>query len=93
MSVVGEYQRILGDFRSALADAESEPAAELATRLADADVEVAGDVSEAARRTLDLLGDVAPGGMTGFPSEREQKLFDEALEHLRSVCRVILGRS
>jgi len=93
VSVVGEYQRIRGDFLAALGTSDGERAEQLTAQLAHADVEVAGSVSEAARRTLDLLTDVTPDTVTGFPTERERKLFVEALEHLLSICHVVLGRT
>lgn len=91
MSVVGEYQRILGDFLAVLKTSDAERAGQLTAQLAKADVEVAGSVSEAARRCLELLGDLAPDTVTGFSSDDGHKLFVEALEHLLSVCRAILG--
>jgi len=92
VSVVGEYRRILGDFVSALRASRTGSAERLASELAAAEIERAGDVSRAAETALRLLADVSPDVLEGFPGAAEHTRFVEMRKHLTAVCRAILGR-
>ena len=93
MSVVGEYERILGDFLAALKASQTEFATHFAKRLANAEISRAGNVSRAAERALELLSEVAGDKVTGFPGPLERDRFREERERFLAICRIVLGCS
>jgi len=88
VSVRGEFRRLLGDALAARAEAglAGDPDRALAPL-----VERAGDdLSGAAEAALALLAQLDARAFTD--TELRQR-FEDALERLEAVCRVILGRS
>ena len=87
MSVSGEFQRVLADCRGLLERADgADPA--LAGSLAEAGSLGRQDLQAGASRVLELLDQAAPD----LGSDLEREAFSETREHLRAICRVILGR-
>ena len=87
MSVRGEFKRLLGDLLAALRDADLASDTE---RALDPLLERAqDDLSGAAETALALL---APLDARAFADPLLRKRFEESLERLEAVCRIILGR-
>ena len=90
MSVNGEFQRILAELLGFL---ERTPSPGVETWLAGlrGAAEVGREnVSEGARRVLELFQGPEPAPSFGSPLEIEE--FARLQDHLGSLCRVILGR-
>ncbi|MEZ4215837.1 MAG: hypothetical protein R3E88_05115 [Myxococcota bacterium] len=92
MSVRGEFQRVLGDCLALLDAAPSSGTWRAA--LARAGERVAEGASPrslvAAAEEVLALGDAAPPH--AFATEADSRAFAERLEHLRAICRVVVGR-
>jgi hypothetical protein len=87
MSVRGEFKRLLGDLLAALRDADLASDTE---RALDPLLERAqDDLSGAAESALALLARL---DARAFADPLLRKRFEESLERLEAVCRIILGR-
>ncbi len=88
MSVRGEFRRILGDLLSALRDAglahDTARALEPLLELARDDLSGAAEAALAHLPRLDARA---------FPDAAVRRRFEDAIERLEAVCRIILGKS
>ena len=89
MSVRGEFLRIAGELVGFLERTGPQGGDGWTGVLRDASALAREDVSEGARRTLELL---QVGSAPSFESPLEIEEFARLQEHLFSLCRVILGR-
>ncbi len=90
MSVSGEFQRVLGDTVQCLLRCQGDAATALAADLGEAGRVGRADLSSGAERVVSLLD--GPQARPPFESELQREEFGEAAEHLRAICRAILGR-
>ncbi len=88
MSVRGEFRRLLEDMLAALREAGL--AAETDRALAPLVERARDDLSGAARAALVLLPKL---DARAFTDTALRQRFEDALERLEAVCRIILGRT
>lgn len=86
MSVSGEFQRVVGDAVALLERSPAGSARRLASALEEAARRGHRDLCDGAERVIALL----EGPEAGRDLQGEE--FGRATEHLRSICRAILGR-
>lgn len=92
MSVRGEFQRVLGDCLASLERGSSAPPELWRDPLAKASERVATSLAEAAECVLALGPFDDDAAALGFAAEAHAREFGERLEHLRAICRAIVGR-
>lgn len=92
MSVRGEFERLLEEARAALRDAEPEGGGAWLRELDAVPSPDAAELTDAARAALCACEQSPARSRLVFEREGEKERFEEALERLVAVSRVILGR-
>lgn len=90
MSVSGEFQRVVSDTAALLRASQAGGAASLAGALVEAARLGRNDLSAGASNVVELLE--GPTGTPSFGTDQQCQEFGRAVEHLRAICRAILGR-
>ncbi len=90
MSVSGEFQRLVGETVALLQRSQAGSASSLAGALVEAARLGRSDLSTGASEVVQLLE--GPTGAPRFGSDPQGEEFGRAVEHLRTLCRAILGR-
>lgn len=90
MSVPGEFQRVVANTATFLQRSQAGGASSLAGALVEAARLGRGDLSAGASEVVRLLE--GPTGAPRFGSDHQDEEFGRVVEHLRSLCRAILGR-
>jgi hypothetical protein len=90
LSVSGEFQRIVGDAVACLERSPGGSAARLANALEEAARCGRSDLCDGAERVIALLE--GPEAAHCRRADLQGEAFGRVTEHLRAICRVILGR-
>ena len=91
MSVRGEFQRVLAECLALLETSSASDREEVVTWLARASERANDDLGEAAQMVLHAdAGESAKAPR--FEHVGELQAFEKSREHLRAICRAIVGR-